>query len=103
MTFEHVNAMVYASLCGSLCFVIAFMYQRNGSRYKFLPSLLAFAIAAASGAEWLEVTGSIILHNDWPRITPLMNLALGVLLIISVRAKGNVSRILSHLRVLRHN
>lgn len=101
MSFAHANTLLYAMVCGSLCFVIAFMYKRKGSRYKFIPSLLAFAIAAKAGVEWLTVMGSILLYGYWPHIPPVLTGALAILLIMAVRAKGNVSQILSHLRFKR--
>lgn len=94
MTFSGVNAILYASLCGSLCFVLAFVYRRNGSRYKLIPSVVAFAVAAKAGAEWLDVMGSIVLYGYWPHIPPAMTLAMVALLAVAIHYKGNMARIL---------
>lgn len=94
MSYAHANTLLYATLCGSLCFVIAFMYQRKGSKYKFIPSLVAFAIAALSGVEWLDVMGSILLYGYWPKISPVMTVGVAMLLAVSMWCKGNVARLL---------
>lgn len=101
MTFDHANALLYAAICGSLCFVVAFMYQRNGAKYKFLPSLVAFAIAAKSGVEWLGVMGSILLYDYWPSVSPVATILLAILLFAAIRERGNVARILDRLMFVR--
>lgn len=101
MTLTHANALIYATLCGSLCFVVAFMYQRNGAKYKFFPSLIAFVIAAKSGVEWLGVMGSILLYGYWPSIPLYMTIFLLILLVAAIRAKGNVARIIDKLNFVR--
>lgn len=101
MTLAHAHALLYATLCGSLCFVVAFMYQRNGAKYKFIPSLVAFVIAATSGVEWIDVMGSILLYKHWPSVSPLLTVGLTVLLVMAIRARGNVARILDRLTFVR--
>lgn len=101
MSYAHANTLLYAALCGSLCFVIAFMYRRNGAKYKFVPSLVAFAIAAKAGSEWLEVMGTILLYGHWPRIPVAMTVALSALVAITAWHKGNIARMLGHLNILR--
>jgi divalent metal cation (Fe/Co/Zn/Cd) transporter len=101
MTFTHANALLYATLCGSLCFVVAFMYQRKGAKYKFIPSLVAFAIAAKSGVEWIGVMGSILLYGYWPSISPVTTIVLAILLVLAIKVRGNVARILDRLTFVR--
>lgn len=101
MTLSHAHALLYAMLCGSLCFVVAFMYQRNGAKYKFFPSLVAFAIAAKSGVEWIGVMGSILLYKQWPSVSPIMTVFLAILLVLAIRERGNVARILDRLTFVR--
>lgn len=101
MTLTHVNTLAYAMICGALCFVIAFMYQRQSAKYKFVPSLIAYAIAAKTGVEWLMVMGSILLYGYWPSISPVATALLGILLIIAIRERGNVARILGRLPFVR--
>lgn len=97
MSFTHANTLLYALLCGSLCFVIAFRYQRKGAKYKFVPSLVAFAIAALSGVEWLNVIGSVILYGYWPHVSPVLTAAVAIFLIVTVKHKGNVASVLRRL------
>lgn len=94
MSLCQLNAIIYSGLCCSICFVIAFVYRRNGAKYKIAPSLIAFGIAAITGAEWLSVTSSVLLNSEWPHVTPISNLCLAVVLAIIVRAKGNVSLVI---------
>jgi hypothetical protein len=101
MSLSHAHTLLYAMLCGSLCFVVAFMYQRNGAKYKWFPSLAAFCIAALAGAEWIEVMGSIILYKQWPSISPIVTIFLIILLILSIKERGNVARILDRLLCVR--
>lgn len=101
MTLSHAHTLLYAMLCGSLFFVVTFMYQRNGSRYKLLPSLIAFAIAAITGAQWIEVTASVVLYSKWPEISPIATIFLSVLLFLAVQERGNVARILDRLTFVR--
>ena len=97
MSLDHVHTLIYAMLCGSLCFVVAFMYQRNGAKYKLIPSLIAFAIAAATGSQWIEVIGSIILYKSWPEVSPIATLFLFILLSLSVWERGNIARVIDRL------
>lgn len=101
MTFSHAHTLLYAMLCGSLFFVVTFMYQRNGAKYKLFPSLVAFVIAAMTGAEWIEVTGSIVLYSKWPEVSPVSTIFLSILLFVAVEERGNVARILDRLTFVR--
>jgi Protein of unknown function (DUF754). len=101
MSLSHAHTLLYAMLCGSLCFVVAFMYQRNGAKYKWFPSLTAFCIAAVAGAEWIEVMGSIILYKQWPSISPVFTICLFLLLILSIKERGNVARVIDRLMFVR--
>lgn len=101
MSLSHAHTLLYAMLCGSLCFVVAFMYQRNGAKYKWFPSVTAFCIAAIAGAEWIEVVGSIILYKQWPSISPIVTIFLSLLLILAVKERGNVARIIDRLLFVR--
>lgn len=101
MNYAHANTLLYATLCGGLCFVIAFMYQRKGSKYKFVPSLVAFAIASLSGVQWLDVMGSILLYGYWPRVNPLVTAGVAAFFILSMRYRGNVALILRALHIRR--
>ena len=101
MSLSHAHTLLYAMLCGSLCFVVAFMYQRRGAKYKLFPSITAFCIAAIAGAEWIEVMGSILLYKQWPEISPAITIFLSLLLILSIKERGNVARIIERLTFVR--
>lgn len=101
MSLHHAHTLLYAMLCGSLCFVVAFMYQRNGAKYKLIPSLVAFAISALAGAQWIEVMGSIILYKVWPSISPVVTFLLIIMLTLAIKERGNVARLLDRLSFVR--
>lgn len=101
MSLSHAHTLLYAMLCGSLCFVVAFMYQRNGAKYKLFPSITAFCIAAIAGSEWIEVMGSIILYKQWPSISPVVTICMAILLILSIKERGNVARIIDRVLCVR--
>ncbi|WP_137138171.1 putative holin [Pseudomonas asiatica] len=63
---DQTITLAHAGFCGGICFVIAFMYRRGGSSYKFLPSLCAFCLASLFGQEWLSIVGAILLYGQWP-------------------------------------
>ena len=102
MTLSNALVLLYAALCGGVCFVIAFMYQRNGASYRFFPSLCAFVMASLFGQEWLRVVGSILLYGKWPEASFTSTLILGLLFALVIRSKGNVAKLfLKPVRVVR--
>jgi uncharacterized membrane protein len=97
MSLSHAHTLLYAMLCGSLCFVVAFMYQRNGAKYKLIPSVVAFAIAAVAGSQWIEVVGTILLYKHWPEVSPVATFFLFILLSLSVWERGNIACVIDRL------
>ncbi|WP_047299722.1 phage holin family protein [Pseudomonas fluorescens] len=82
-----------AAICGAICFRIAF-YQRQGARYRAGVSWCAYALAAATGCEWLSVVLAILLAKPITAVSPFILIVLLVLAVLVYRAGGNVARIL---------
>jgi phosphatidylserine synthase len=82
-----------AAICGAICFRIAF-YQRQGARYRAGVSWCAYALAAATGCEWLSVMLAILLAHPTTSVSPYILVVLLVLAVLVYRADGNVARIL---------
>lgn len=92
MHWEQTKAILQAFFCGGIAFFIAFKYQRNGSTYHFFSSLCAFGLASLFAQEWLSVVGGVLLHGVWPNASVYDTLIYGLLFLLVIRAKGNVSR-----------
>lgn len=58
-----------AAICGAISFRIAF-YQRQGARYRAGVSWCAYALAAATGCEWLSVMLAILLAKPITAVSP---------------------------------
>jgi hypothetical protein len=82
-----------AAICGAISFRIAF-YQRQGARYRAGVSWCAYALAAATGCEWLSVMLAILLAKPTTAVSPFILIVLLVLAVLVYRAGGNVARIL---------
>lgn len=82
-----------AAICGAICFRITF-YQRHGARYRAGVSWCAYALAAATGCEWLSVMLAILLAKPVTAVSPFILIVLLVLAVLVYRAGGNVARIL---------
>lgn len=98
MTLDQTITLAHAGFCGGICFVIAFMYRRGGSSYKFLPSLCAFCLASLFGQEWLSIVGAILLYGQWPATSVPSTLIFGILFILALRSRGNVARLFDQSR-----
>lgn len=86
-------SIAQAAFCGGLCFVIAFLYRRGDSRYKFGPSACAFSLAALFGMQWLSIIAEALYAGTWPAVSPYTTMIFGILFLLVVRARGNVTRI----------
>ncbi|WDY60381.1 phage holin family protein [Pseudomonas sp. PSKL.D1] len=86
-------SIAQAIFCGGLCFVIAFLYKRGDSRYKFMPSLCAFGLASLFGQQWLSLIARALYTGAWPEVSPYNTMIFGILFLLVVRARGNVARI----------
>lgn len=93
MTIAQIVTMTQAMFCGGIAFMIAFRFQRAGLNYYFLPSLCAFGIASLLGMQWLSILGRILFYGDWPYVSPYNTMVFGILFVLIVRARGNVSRV----------
>ncbi|UHG99188.1 phage holin family protein [Pseudomonas sp. 7-41] len=82
-----------AAICGAICFRIT-VYQRQGARYRAGVSWCAYALAAATGCEWLSVMLAILLAKPATAVSPFILIVLLVLAVLVYRAGGNVARIL---------
>lgn len=86
-------AILQATFCGGIAFMIAFKYRRCGSRYKGLPSLCAFGLASLFAQQWLSLVGRILINGEWPTVSVYNTLIFGILFVLVTRARGNVSRL----------
>lgn len=93
MTMTQLVAMAQAMFCGGIAFMIAFRFQRNGSQYRFLSSLCAFGLASLLGMQWMSILGRILFYGEWPYVSPYNTMVFGILFVLIVRARGNVSRV----------
>lgn len=94
-TTEHwiqVKAILQAFFCGGIAFLIAFKYQRGGSRYYLIPSLCAFGIASLMAQQWLSLVGRILMYGEWPEVSIYNTMFFALIFVLLKRSKGNVSR-----------
>lgn len=85
--------MLQAFFCGGLFLMIALLFKRGESPYKFMPSLCAFGLASLFGMQWLSILGAMLKAGHWPDVSIFNTLIFGILFVLAVRARGNVSRI----------
>ncbi len=90
---DEVVALLQATFCGGIFFMIAFQYNRGDSHYQFIPSLCAFGLASLFGQQWLSIIGRILFYNEWPTVSVYNTLIFGILFVLIVRSKGNVARV----------
>lgn len=90
---EQLVALMQATFCGGICFMIAFKFNRGDSNYQFIPSLCAFGLASLFGQQWLSIIGRILFYGEWPIVSVYNTLIFGILFILIVRSKGNVARV----------
>lgn len=93
MTSTQIIALFQATFCGGIAFMIAFKFQRGDSTYRFLPSLCAFGLASLLAQQWLSIMGRIMMYGEWPVVSVYNTMVFGILFILIIRAKGNVSRL----------
>lgn len=92
MTSYQMAALLQASFCGVIAFVIAFRYNRGDSRYRIIPSLCAFGLASLFAQQWLSIMGRILMYGEWPEVSVFNTLIFGILAVLLVRSKGNVAK-----------
>ena len=85
--------LIAGGLCGAICIRIA-IYRREGARYRAGVSWLAYALAAATGCEWLSILLAALFAKPTPAVSPFLLIVLLVLAVLVYRARGNVARIL---------
>lgn len=93
--FDHwtqIKALSQAFFCGGIAFLIAFKFQRNGSKYYLFPSFCAFGIASLLGQQWLSLIGRILLYGEWPDVSAQNTMVFALMFVLLVRSKGNVAR-----------
>lgn len=93
MNSTQIIALLQATFCGGICFMIAFKFKRGKSTYRFLPSLCAFGLASLLGQQWLSIMGRVLFYGEWPIVSVYNTLVFGILFVLIIRAKGNVSRL----------
>ncbi|MDD5175743.1 MAG: phage holin family protein [Sterolibacterium sp.] len=76
--------LIYGCLCALLCLRVVF-YRRQGSQYRPLAALLAYAIAVASGTEALRAALGVL---PTPSVADLV--LHSVLLLALIASRGNV-------------
>lgn len=90
---DQVVALLQASFCGGIAFIIAFRFNRGDSKYQFLPSLCAFGLASLFGQQWMSIVGRILFYGDWPIVSVYNTWIFGIMFVLIVRSKGNVARV----------
>lgn len=85
--------LIAGAICGAICIRIA-IYRREGARYRAGVSWLAYALAAATGCEWLSILLAALFAKPTPAVSPFLLIVLLVLAVLVYRARGNVARIL---------
>lgn len=93
MISDQFVALMQATFCGGICFMIAFKFNRGDSNYQFIPSLCAFGLASLFGQQWLSIIGRILFYGEWPTVSVYNTLIFGIMFILIVRSKGNVARV----------
>ncbi|MBG6292080.1 phage holin family protein [Pseudomonas nitroreducens] len=84
--------LLAAVVCGAICVRIV-TYRRGKATYRMGVSLCAYVLAAGSGAQSVLITFSALLARPVPAISPWLLMVLVVILVLTVRANGNVARI----------
>lgn len=90
---DEVTALLQATFCGGIFFMIAFQYSRGDSQYHFIPSLCAFGLASLFGQQWISIIGRILFYGEWPVVSVYNTLIFAILFVLIVRSKGNVARL----------
>lgn len=81
-------ALLTALVCAAICARLV-AFRRDGARYRFGVSLLAYLLAASSGCQALAVLLGVYLEHS-----PFVLMILLVLCALVYRARGNVANIL---------
>ncbi|MBC3233996.1 phage holin family protein [Pseudomonas lurida] len=84
--------LIAGAVCGAICIRIA-MYRRDGARYRPGVSWLAYALAVATGCEWLSILMAVLFAKPTTAVSPYLLIVLLVLAVLVYRAGGNVARI----------
>lgn len=84
--------LLAALVCGAICVRIV-TYRRGESTYRLGVSLCAYVLAAGSGAQAVQIMLGALLARQVPAVSPWLLMVLLVILVLTIRANGNVARI----------
>lgn len=84
--------LLAALVCGAICVRIV-TYRRGESTYRLGVSFCAYLLAAGTGAQAVQIMFGTLLARPVPAISPWLLMVLVVILVLTVRANGNVARI----------
>lgn len=93
MNIDSAVSVLQVIFCIGLFFSITLIFERGNAKYKFMPSLCAYGLSAAFGMQALSIVREIVELGHSPSVSAYNTVIFGILLVLVVRARGNVSRI----------
>lgn len=87
-------AILQAVFCAGIFTMIGFVYRRGGdSRYRLGVSIIAFALCATTGMQFMSIAAWLIFEGHIPVVSWYNTAFYGLSLALVVRARGNVAKI----------
>ena len=87
-------AILQALFCAGIFTMIGFVYRPdNDSRYRLGVSVIAFALCATTGMQFMSIVARFILEERIPAVSWYNTAFYGLSLALVVRAGGNVAKI----------
>jgi multisubunit Na+/H+ antiporter MnhB subunit len=87
-------AILQALFCAGIFIMIGFVYRPDPeSRYRLGVSVIAFALCAVTGMQFMSITARILLEHQLPAVSWYNTAFYGLSLALVVQARGNVAKI----------
>lgn len=87
-------AILQAAFCLGIFTMIGFVYRpEEGSRYRLSVSVIAFAVCATTGMQFMSIVARMLLEERIPAVSWYNTAFYGLSLALVVRARGNVAKI----------
>jgi len=87
-------AILQALFCAGIFIMIGFVYRPDeGSRYRLSVSIIAFALCATTGMQFMSIVARIVIEEHVPIVSWYNTAFYGLSLALVVRARGNVAKI----------
>jgi len=86
-------AILRALFCAGIFIMIGFVYRPDhDSQYRLGGSVIAFALCAVTGMEFMSITARILLGHQLPAVSWYNTAFYGLSVALVVQARGNVAK-----------